>query len=268
MKKYRPVLYSIAFMASLYAIIIAMLYIFQNHLIFLPAPTPIEKEYNFKQSFEEFYLDHPNDERINALLFKSPTPSKGLVLYFHGNSRNLHHWGKLANLFTDRSYDVFMIDYRGYGKSDGEASETNLFEDGILTYDWAASYTSSDSIILYGRSLGSAIATFVASEKPSRSLILESPVSSIHDVIIDRYPFLLFPTEPENNFSNLTMLNEVEVPVHIIHGSQDEVITLRSAQRLKEHFKYSDTFTIIEGAAHNDLENFDSFYDALDRILP
>jgi pimeloyl-ACP methyl ester carboxylesterase len=267
MKRFKPLAFLIAFMFASYALIIAMLYLFQDHIIFLPIKTQKENQYSFSFPFEEHFLKHPNGEKINGLYFKTDVKSKGLVVYFHGNYGNLQTWGKTSKSFTDRGFDAFMIDYRGYGKSDGLPSEVNLFEDGLLAFQWAHQKYSTDSIIIYGRSLGSAVACSVSSQVSSKSLILESPLASVEEIVAFKYPFLLFPSTPENNFNNLSRISKVDCPVHIIHGNQDEVIPLESMNVLRNYLKPNDSFYIIEGGNHNNLSSFSSFHNELDRLL-
>ena len=254
-------------MIFLYGVILGALYLFQDVLIFRPVELDKEVRYQFDYPFEEHDLFHPNGETINSLHFEKGGPSKGVVLYFHGNAGNLKSWGRVAKDFLDRDYDVFMIDYRGYGKSDGEASERNLYEDGILAYEWVADRYHPDRIVLYGRSLGSSVASHVSKEKSCNTLILESPLASVKDVIDFKYPYLLTPLDPDHNFSNFESLEGLNCNVHIIHGTEDEVIPLESMTKLKEHLAEDDSFYIVEGGGHNNLSSFPAFYQEIDRLL-
>jgi len=250
----------------LYAIILVMLYLGQKHLIFLEEPLEQNAIYNFEFPFEEYNLKHSNGEKINALHFKQKGGDR-VILYFHGNSGNLSVWGSNAGYFLDHGYDVFMIDYRGYGKSDGVPTEEALFQDGILAYKTVSKNYKADSITIYGRSLGSAVACHVASKKEINCLILESPLSSIEDVVNVKYPYLYIPYGPVYNFSNKQALTKINHPVYIFHGTQDEVIPLESVFELKEIIKNKGHFFEIEGAGHNDMQMYNSFVSQLDAIL-
>ena len=97
-----------------------MLTLIQEKFIFLPTQLPEEYSYSFENEFEEFFLTNPDGARLNALHFKTNKP-KGVILYFHGNAGDLSRWGEIANRFLDFEYDVIVMDYRGYGKSTGQA---------------------------------------------------------------------------------------------------------------------------------------------------
>ena len=103
---------------TLYFFICALLFFFQEKLIFFPEKLGKDFNYVFDQKFQELHIQTEDRKMLHAVLFKSDR-SKGVIFYLHGNAGSLHSWGQVANTYTNLQYDVFMLDYRGYGKSEG-----------------------------------------------------------------------------------------------------------------------------------------------------
>ena len=111
-------------------------------------------------------------------------------MYFHGNAGDLSRWGQIVSYYVDLQYDVFIMDYRTYGKSTGKLSEQALYDDAKVCYDYLKEKFDPSRITLYGRSLGTGIATQLASFNKAQRLILETPYYSLVDVAKERFPFL------------------------------------------------------------------------------
>ena len=139
------------------------LYFFQEKLLFLPTVLSQEYEFQFNYPFEELFLEIDENTVINALHFKSENP-KGVILYFHGNAGDLSRWGLIGERFVALNYDVFIIDYRTYGKSKGKLSEVGFYKDAQYCYDYLLKHYSEDKITLYGRSLGTGLASYLSSQ--------------------------------------------------------------------------------------------------------
>ncbi len=250
---------------AIYVALTLLLYFKQKDFIFYP--TKLNQNYHFSQfkNAEESYFSAP-DATIHALHFKTKQP-KGLVLYFHGNAGALDKWGYEASEFTKRGYDVVMPDYRSYGKSSGEISEKNLNADALMVYQNIVENRAPSDIVLYGRSLGSGIATELATKVDAKLLILETPYTSIGDVA--KRGFFFFPIFRllKFHFRNDKKIDKVNCPVHIIHGTNDELIPYSHALRLTEIHGDSSILTTIENGGHNNLVTFDEFQKTLDELL-
>jgi len=151
-----------------------MLYFIQEKMIFLPTKLPQDYRYSFRHDFEEINLKTDDGFVLNSIHFKQLKP-KGLILYFHGNAGDLSRWGNITSFFADKNYDVLVMDYRTYGKSTGKLSEDALHNDAQLFYEYALERYDESDIILYGRSLGTGIATKLAANNNPDRLILETP---------------------------------------------------------------------------------------------
>jgi alpha-beta hydrolase superfamily lysophospholipase len=246
-------------------------YLFQKQIIFHPRSLAADYQYRFEEQFEEFFLPTSDGEKINTLYFKSKTTSngapKGIVLYFHGNADNLQRWGKHAADFTSRNYDFALIDYRGFGKSTGTINENAMYKDAQLLYNWALQKYPAQQIVIYGRSLGTAVASGLAAQVAAKALILETPFYNIKSVFDTQVPFLKMPFEMHYQFPTDAFVQKVKYPIHIIHGTKDEIVPYKCAILLKNVIKSTDEFITIEGGKHKNLNTFQQYYDCLDKWL-
>ncbi len=249
-----------------YFLLHLLFYTFQKQIVFQPDRLHADYTFNFNGDFEEFYIPIGN-EQINAIYFKTNKQKKGVILYLHGNSDNLSRWGKYAENFTSRAYDVLMIDYRGYGKSDGIASEGNIFEDAKAAFQWLSSRIDHQQIVIYGRSLGSGPATYLAANNEAKMLVLETPFENIKCVEKVKLPFLFFPFQSKPDFPNDQYIQKVTYPIFIFHGTADSVVPYECAKGLKQFLKPGDQFFTIEGGGHKNLDEFKSYFEQLDNIL-
>lgn len=245
----------------------ASLYFLQEKLLFLPTELPQDYQYTFVHYFEEVFLTPEDNVSINAIHFKTVNP-KGVILYFHGNAGDLSRWGTISEFFVAKDYDVFIMDYRTYGKSKGKLSEQAFYNDAQFCYDYVLKSYSEEKITLYGRSLGTGISTFLASQNNPKQLILETPYYSILDVVKQRFPIfpvssLLKYTFPSNEF-----IVDVKCPITMFHGTDDGIVPYTSAEKLKVVApKGKATFITIEGGTHNNLIEFEAYRNGIDKIL-
>lgn len=257
------------FIASLYVIIFVGLYFLQEKMIFIPEllPQDYSYSYSFRNKFEEINLKTEDGAVLNALHFKVKNP-KGVILYFHGNAGDLSRWGSVVQNFVKLQYDVLVMDYRGYGKSTGKLSESALYNDAQLFYDYLLKRYSESEIIVYGRSLGTTFATYVASKNHPKRLFLEAPFYSLSEVAAARFP--IYPVNWFLNyyFPTYRYLRDVSCPIIIFHGTDDTVVNYENGEKLskiKTKGKLS-LITINEGTHHNLVES-KMYKRTLDSIL-
>jgi len=248
----------------LYVMIGASLYFLQEKLLFLPTVLEQDYVYNFNHPFEEIFLTPTVDVSINALHFKAENP-KGVILYFHGNAGDLSRWGTIAEFFVAKNYDVFIMDYRTYGKSTGKLSEQAFYDDAQFCYDYLLKQYAENDITVYGRSLGTGIATFLASKNDPKQLILETPYYSILDVAQHRFPVFPVSSLLKYKFPSNEFIVDVDCAITIFHGTKDTVVPYFSGEKLKAVApKENTTFVTINGAGHNNLVDFEAFTKAID----
>tara|TARA_R110002049_G_scaffold295948_3_gene483750 strand:- start:47 stop:871 length:825 start_codon:yes stop_codon:yes gene_type:complete len=252
---------------SLYVMISTTLYFLQEKIMFFPTVLEQDYQYQFNYNFEELNLETDDGAKLNAIHFKVENP-KGVILYFHGNAGNLSRWGTIAEFFVDKQYDVLIMDYRTYGKSTGKLSEAVFYSDAQLFYNYLKEDYNEEDITLYGRSLGTGIATYLASKNNPRQLILETPYYSILDVAKDRFP--IFPVKKllKYEFPTHQFIKQVSCPITIFHGTNDEVVPYASAEKLFDVApKSQTTFVTIEGGNHGNLNTYDVYLNHIENML-
>lgn len=241
---------------------------FQEKFIFQNTILEPAHEFLFKENFEEVNLTANDGAILNGLHFKQLKPN-GIILYFHGNARDISYWGEWAETLSLRyNYDVIVWDYRGYGKSIGERKHSKMLDDGLLFYDYALTQSSKDNIVIFGRSLGGAFASHAAINRNPEKLILESTFTNIKDVINHKYwylpvaRFLKFPFQSDIN------ITKIQSNTSFIHGTNDALIPFEMGKQLyKTSGASKKDFFSIEGYGHNNLRKSEAYFEALDTIL-
>jgi uncharacterized protein len=243
------------------------LYRFQESLIFFPEKLPLDYEFAFpKASFEEVTIN-VESAQLHALHFKSQN-SKGVIFYLHGNAGNLGSWGHVAFPFIDFGYDVFILDYRGYGKSTEKIeSEKQLLEDCIQAYQYIEKQYRPEQIILFGRSIGTGPLIYIASQKYVSKVILETPYSSLIDLAKIHFP-IIPSILLKYKLNAIDWVRKVKAPIYIFHGTEDDVIPIEIGKRLSQSIQGEHEFNTIAGGNHNNLSEYQEYWDKMRRILP
>ena len=249
-----------------YIVICLLLFIFQEKLIFFPEKLDRSFKFSFKQKFQEINIQTRDNKLLNGVLFTADS-SKGLIFYLHGNAGSINSWGEVAKRYTDLNFDVFLLDYRGYGKSEGSInSEQQLFDDVQASYTEIKKKYSEEKIIVLGYSIGTGPATKIASANHPRLLILQAPYYSLVDMMKDNYPiiptFLL-----KYKFETYKYIKDCKMPIAIFHGDQDEVIYYNSSIKLRKIMKETDTLITLKGQRHNGITDNHEYINMLDDIL-
>ncbi|HRH49697.1 MAG TPA: alpha/beta hydrolase [Panacibacter sp.] len=254
-----------------YILVGAALYFLQDKFLFHPTPLPPGYTFAFKDSFTEQQLYYDNNTSFNIVKFKVPehVTKKGVVIYFHGNMDNITHYATFAPYFTKNGYEIWMMDYPGYGKSTGELNEKILYTEALEVYKMArgTGYTP-DSIIIYGKSLGTGIAAQLASVRDCKKLILECPYYSIEN-LASHYGWM-YPVSWFMNYKIPTneYLQKVAAPITIFHGTNDGTIPFSNSEKLKSScLKPGDELIAVEGADHNNLYDYDLVKKSIDSLL-
>lgn len=251
---------------SIYILLCGFLFFFQEKLIFFPQHLDKNYKFQFGQQFEELNIKAKDGKLINGLLFKTDN-SKGVIFYLHGNAGSLSSWGNVAKTYTDLNYDIFIIDYRSYGKSEGEINGQNqLFEDNQTLYNELKKRYNEDKIIVIGYSIGTGLASKLASTNSPKLLILQAPYYSMTDMMKQRFSFI--PTFIlKYKLTTSEYLKDCKMPVVIFHGNSDEVIYYGSSLKLKEEFKKQVTLITLNGQGHNGMTDNEEYKKELRKIL-
>lgn len=251
-----------------YCLIGIVVYYLQDTIFFRPETLAADHPFNISIPHKEINIPYSPESNISIVQFPAAgTAAKGVVLYFHGNRQHIERYAPFVPNWTKNNYEVWMIDYPGYGKSTGEFSEKMLYEWAQVFYKLARASYAKDSIIIYGRSFGSGIAAQLAAKRDCRRLILETPYYSFTSLA--QSWLLIYPMDQMMKFKLPTFeyLKDVTAPITIFHGTGDGVISYRHAKRLIPHIKEGDEFITIEGGSHNDLDQFEPYRLKLDSVL-
>lgn len=251
----------------LYGLMGLIIYFFQEKFIFLPTVLADDFQFQFRQPFEEHLLETPNEGRINLLHFKA-AESKGLIVYFHGNAGSLERWGDIVAPFVDLGYDVLISDYRGYGKSTGERNQQNLLRDADEVYAFAKNKVSEDRIVLFGRSLGSGFASYLAGKNQPAKVILETPFYSLESEANRR--FMIYPVSwlLRYQLKSHEYLKNNQAPVYAFHGTEDNVVSYSAGKHLYENIPSNGgEFVTIEVGFHNDLGEYPEYWQGIKAAL-
>jgi len=252
---------------SIYIVLLLGFYLFQEKIIFQSKKLDKNFTYTFTKKFEEINLKAEDNSTVNALHFKVENP-KGVLLYFHGNKGSLKRWGDMVSPYTDYNYDVFIMDYRGYGKSNGERSEKAMYNDAQIAYDHLKNTFKESDIVVYGRSMGATFAIFVSSQNKPKQLMLEAPFYSLVDAINGNFPFLPFNTLLKYKFRSNELISKVSSPTVIFHGDNDSLVSIKSGKKLyaSSNKEITDFITVKKGTHHN-LTTFKIYREKLKILL-
>jgi uncharacterized protein len=250
----------------LYLLFMSLAFFHQESLIFFPQQLPQNYTFSFEQEFEEVYVPAKDGTRLHGLLFKVSAP-KGLVFYLHGNAGSVDSWGWIARTYTDLGYDIFIPDYRGYGKSEGNiSSENQFYEDLQAAYDHMKTRYAEDRMVVAGYSIGTAAAAKLAAENNPRLLILQAPYYSLPDLLQSLYPFIpAFLLKYK--FETYRFVANTRAPIALFHGDQDEIIYHGSSEKLRPHLKPTDKIILLKGQGHNGMNENPDYQKALANLL-
>jgi uncharacterized protein len=234
--------------------------------IFPQTPLPSDYDFNFNYSFKEIKLRTADSINLCALLFPSPK-AKGVILYLHGSNGAVDIWGKTAPVYTSIGYDFFLLDYRGYGKSEGKVvDEQQVCMDAQLAYDTLKARYGEEHIIVIGQSIGTGAAAFLAANNHPKKIILQAPYYSIEDWIHQLVPNLRVVDNPLK-FETYKWIKQAQCPIVLIHGDADKAIYYGSSEKLSKLLKDDDEFITLKGEGHNDFTKNGQYLKALRNLL-
>ncbi len=263
---------SLRYIVLVFALLCALFYAYQHLLFFQPKALDATHMLTFpvRMKFSTATIAFDEETKIDVVKFKqddTTRAAKGVVLFFHGNRYNVEHYSTYAPYFTRNGYEVWMPDYPGYGRSTGEINAGVLEELSLQLYKMARVQFSPDSIVIYGKSLGTGVASYLAAERDCRHLMLETPYYSLSSLTQSYAWFLPVPLLIRFNLQTGEFFKEVTAPITVFTAAKDELVPLGNSLRLLPLMKKNDAFYIVEGASHNGLPGFEAYQRAIDSIL-
>ncbi len=257
---------TVSVLATAYILFAAAVYLKQDAMIFQGSTLPSDHQFHFDLPFEERTI-LVDGARLSAIRFTQEHPL-GLIFFLHGNGGNLESWSSGADFYQRVNYDMFMFDYRGYGKSTGSnRSEAQLLDDVRKAWDSIAPQYADKPIIIYGRSLGAALAAELATHVDAEKVILVSPFTSLEAMAKAQYPLLplslvRYPLRTSE------IIGKIKAPVILVHGDRDSLIPIAQSEALLKLANGNSKLLVIAGAGHNDIHRFKSYLDGLTAELP
>lgn len=250
-------------LAFLYVLACIGTYLFQDRIIFDPHALP--DDYDFQTGLEVEIKVEENIS-LNAIWIKEP-PSKGVILYLHGNRGSIRRCLRQTRGMSGNGYDIFMPDYRGFGKSDGRIqSEQDLYHDAQKVYDFLKQHYREDQIIIIGYSLGTGMATRLAADNVPQQVVLVAPYYSMIDLKNQWLPFIpdfLLKYPLRNN----DLIPKIKTPITLFHGTEDELIPFVSSEKIQALNSPLATLIPLEGEGHRGALFHDQFRQKLQQII-
>lgn len=221
--------------------------------------------------FEDLDLTTEDGIRINGW-FVPFQGSEGVLLWFHGNAGNMgNRVDLLQRLNEELKLNILMIDYRGYGKSEGEVSEEGTAKDALAAYDYLLSRPDihPERIFVFGQSLGAAVAVRLSTESRVGGLILEAPFTSVKALTAEIFPWLPFKGLISIKYDSMGKIKSVQSPLLVMHGDQDKVVPYEQGQQIFEAANTPKTFYTITGADHNNayVVGGPGYFEAMKRFI-
>lgn len=264
-----------------YLLICLALYTLQVRLLFPGQPLPKNFTFRDLEGTQEVLIPI-SEGHLSALHYKNQSP-KGLIFFLHGNAGNLDSWVPDVDFYREEAFDLFMIDYRGYGKSDGRIrSQQQLIDDVFTAWQQVSPAYRENAlpIMIYGRSIGTFLATDLASKVQHDALVLVSPYFSLQQLVREKLPWIpSFILRFKLNTAELLNSSDTLKPtnVHLIHGTEDEVIPVTHSRQLSlllssltssqpKESELDGSLIEVRGAAHNDIHDFPLYQTTMSTI--
>lgn len=250
----------------LYGIIIIFFYLFQSGLLFFPQPLSSRVELNEKT--EEIKIESFDGNVLHGWLchVSDHRPQK-LIIYFGGNAEEVSHMLSLASMFE--GWAMLLINYPGYGRSEGKPGQDSFYHAALAIYDYAAERDDidNDSIVLMGRSIGSGSAVYLAHERKVKSLILISPFESIRAVAQSKLPFLPVNLILRHKFSSKKYAANLNIPLLALYGTADNIIPPIHSKKLVAYWKGEKKLVELSSFGHNDIFGSNQLWKEIHEFL-
>lgn len=231
--------------------------VLDKYFIFFPERDLIGDPGQAGLEFEDVFFTASDGVRLHGWFV--PGESRATLVWFHGNAGNIgHRVDNLSLLHRRTGLSIFIFDYRGYGRSEGDISEEGTYLDGQAALDYIRLHKGRDletEVILFGRSLGAGVAVEMAVRNRVRGLILESAFPSVRGMAKRVYPLLpsaVVAAFVKTDYDSLSKIRGVEAPLLVLHGDRDTVVPMEQGLELFEAANEPKRFYTIRGAGHND----------------
>ena len=224
------------------------LYFQQPAMVFYPMSQLDATPEEWGLEYEDVAMQSEDGTLLHGWYIPS-VDSDRVLLFFHGNAGNISHRGESIAIFHRLGLNVFIIDYRGYGKSEGKPSESGLYDDALAAWQYLTETKGfqKDNIVIFGRSLGGVVATYLAAEQKPGALILESTFSSAKDMASEIFPLIWFLVPMRFEFNCVERIQQVSSPLLVLHSRDDEIIPYRFGEKVFQAANEPKLFVNMRG---------------------
>ncbi len=219
--------------AVLYAVVVVLAWLFQDRMIYFPDHSIYQTPADDGMEYEDVWLETEDGEEIHGWFVKAEQP-RGTLLFFHGNAGNIADRLSSIEQFIELNMNVLIIDYRGYGQSSGTPHEDGLYKDARAAWNYLTQEREIPffDIVIFGRSLGGAVAARLAYEERAAGLILESTFTSLKAMGASAYPWLPVRWLLREEYDTLSLIEHLDLPIMIAHSPEDEIVPYRQGEQL------------------------------------
>lgn len=233
---------------SVWVLLSLLVFVFQNSFVFLPSKSLHATPADLNLPYEDISFKTNDDLNLHGWYVPAENPDATL-LFFHGNAGNISQRLDTIEMFRSIGLSVFVIDYRGYGRSEGSPSETGTYQDAEAAWQFLINDRdiAADEIIIFGRSLGGAVAAWLANKTKPGAVILESTFTSVNDMARQFYPYLPTRWLMRIKYPTIERIGGINSPLLLIHSSDDEIIPYHQGQILFNAANEPKSFLKIQG---------------------
>lgn len=257
---------------ALYGAVVGGLYLFQRQLMYFPdrgEPNAVEAGV---PEMEARRLATSDGLSLLAWYRAPASPAGPVLVFFHGNAGNIGDRGWKVRPFLEAGFGVLLVSYRGYGGNEGRPTEEGLYADGRAALDFLMEQkVRPERIVVYGESLGSAVAVQVASERRLGAVVLEAPFTSTADLAAHHYPWMPARWLVRDRFDSASKISGIGAPLLVLHGERDRTVPVRYGRRLLDAAAEPKEGRFYPHGGHNDLGDFgtaEAVIDFIRRHLP
>jgi len=251
-------------LATIYLLICAVLFYYQDKLIFFPMQSQDDLYDSVSQN--EISFSHGKELRHGWNVKVNESESK-TVIYFGGNAQDVVYLNFEAESF--KIHQLIAVNHPGYGKSTGTPSQISLYDAALQAYDWSIEQykLNPDDIIVMGRSLGSSVATYLAANREIKGLVLITPFDSIENIAASQYKYFPVKYLMKHAFPTVDYISQVQVPTLMLAAENDEIIAHENLQKLKQNANGNNRLIQYPNVGHNSIQEHKNYYPDINRFL-
>jgi len=251
-------------LVSVYLLFCIVLFFLQDKLIFFPPVPQVEIYESVKQNETSFNVDNETLHGWNVGVNETETKT---IIYFGGNAQDVVYLNFEAREFKVKQ--LIAINYPGYGKSTGKPTQKILYKSALQVYDWAIKkyQLQPENIIVMGRSLGSSVATYLATNREVNGLILITPFDSIENIAARQYKFFPVKWLMNHAFPTIDYISQVNVPTLMLAAEKDEIIADQNLEHLKQATAENHRLIKYPGVGHNTIQEHSGYYPEINKFI-